>query len=91
MALAQLVDQMFELTGYQKSNLHFILGKLSECLVKSLEKDGSVQINGLGTFSIAIRKAKKGRNPRTGESLDIPEKKVVHFKMHRSFRDSFQK
>ena len=89
MAISQIVEPMYEITGYQKSNLQFILNKLSDCIKIALEKDNSVQINGLGTFSIKVRKARVGRNPATGESIQIPEKKIVHFKMHKSLKDAF--
>jgi DNA-binding protein HU-beta len=91
MAISQIVEPMYEITGYQKSNLQFILNKLSDCIKIALEKNNSVQINGLGTFSIKVRKARIGRNPATGESIQIPEKKIVHFKMHKSLKDVFDK
>lgn len=89
MSLMQIVEPLFEATGYQKSNLRFILTKLTDCIRSSLEKDGTIQINGFGTFSIKVRKARTGRNPITGETIQIPKKKIVHFKMHKSLRDSF--
>ena len=89
MGIKQLVEPMFEKTGYQKSSLHYILQKLPECLKESLEKDESIQLNGIGTFSVKTRKSRKGRNPKTGEIIEIPEKTIVHFKMHKSLRDSF--
>jgi DNA-binding protein HU-beta len=87
MSIAQLVDPMFEQTGYKKTNLQFILSKLPECLRTAIEKDQSVQINGIGTFSLKVKKARTGRNPSTGEPIQIPEKTFVHFKMHKALRD----
>ena len=90
MAISQIVEPMYELTGYQKTNLQYILNKLSDCIKMAIEKDGSLQLNGIGTFSLQKKKARVGRNPKDGSVLQIPEKTIVHFKMHRSLRDAFQ-
>jgi len=47
-----------------------------------------VQIRDFGTFSINKLSARVGRNPQTGESVDIPEKNRVHFKPSKAFKDS---
>jgi len=90
MGIKQLVEPMFEKTGYQKSSLHYILQRLPECIKEALEKDGSIQLNGIGTFSLKKRNAKAGRNPKTGEKIEIPERTVVNFKMHKSLRNNFK-
>ena len=46
-----------------------------------IAKDGKVQLVGFGTFSVAERKARKGVNPQTGKSIDIPASKTVKFKV----------
>ena len=91
MATVQIVEPMYELTGYQKTNLLYILNKLSDAIKMAIEKDGTLQLNGIGTFSLLKKKARVGRNPKDGSALQIPEKTVLHFKMHRSLRDAFKK
>ena len=91
MAITQLVEPMYELTGYQKTNLLYILNKLSDAIKMAIEKDGTLQLNGIGTFSLLKKKARVGRNPKDGSVLQIPEKTVLHFKMHKSLRDAFKK
>lgn len=54
----------------------------------SIEKDGKYQIPNLGVLSIKDRAARTGKNPRTGESIEIPERKGVAFKAAKSFADS---
>ena len=49
-------------------------------IVESLKKEGRVRIAGIGTFKIRQMKARKARNPKTGESVDVPAKKKVAFK-----------
>ena len=45
----------------------------------ALSKGETIQLIGFGTFKVSDRKARKGRNPQTGEEIDIPEAKVVKF------------
>ena len=53
-------------------------------VTKSLKKNDRVTLVGFGTFSVSKRKARKGRNPQTGESIKIKAKKVVKFKSSKS-------
>lgn len=89
MGLKHLVEPMFEKTGYQKSSLYYILQKLPECIKEALEKEGTIQINGFGTFTLKKKSARIARNPKTGEDIEVPERTIVHFKMHKSLRNSF--
>lgn len=54
----------------------------------SLKKGDSVTISGFGTFAVTKRKARTGRNPRTGETLKIKASKTVGFKPARSLKDT---
>ena len=51
-----------------------------DSLVKALSKGGRVEIRGFGSFSLNHRPARLGRNPKTGEKVNVPEKFVPHFK-----------
>ncbi len=50
-----------------------------DCISKGVAKKGSVQLVGFGTFKVAHRKARTGRNPKTGESMKIKASKTVRF------------
>ena len=60
---------------------------LSE-IKKSLRKGDRVELRGFGVFSTNIQKARISRNPKTGEKVNTPEKKTIHFKMS---KDLFKK
>jgi DNA-binding protein HU-beta len=51
-----------------------------ESIAGALKKGESVQLIGFGTFSVAERAARKGKNPQTGQVINIPAKKVAKFK-----------
>jgi len=54
----------------------------------ALKKQEEVRLVGFGSFATAKRKAAKGRNPRTGEDIDIPESTSVRFKPGKSLKDA---
>ena len=53
---------------------------IADAITKELKKGGRLSLTGFGTFSVAKRKARTGRNPRTGETIKIPATKTARFK-----------
>jgi len=53
----------------------------------ALEAGGPVRLKGFGTFTVRGRKSRLGRNPNTGQLMEVPSHKTVHFKCSRQFRD----
>lgn len=62
-----------------KRNASDALGAVLQALAKGIKKDGSVQLVGFGTFKVAKRAARTGRNPKTGENMKIKASKTVRF------------
>lgn len=58
-----------------------------ETIIAALERGDRVEIRGFGSFTSKVRKAKLGRNPRTGETVDVEEKRVPWFKPGKLLRD----
>lgn len=77
---AQLVDRMADAAGVSRSAADKALAGLLEAVSETLESGERVTLVGFGTFSVTERKARSGRNPRTGESIEIPARKIVKFK-----------
>ncbi|WP_156840843.1 integration host factor subunit beta [Novosphingobium aquimarinum] len=57
-----------------------------EEIAQRLSEGGRVELRGFGAFSTRHRESRKGRNPRTGESVDVPEKRVPYFKPGKEMR-----
>ena len=57
-------------------------------IIKTLEKGGSVSLVGFGTFKVAERKARKGRNPQTGEEINIAASKVPKFVSGKALKEA---
>jgi len=77
---ADLVKSISEQTGLTKTKSIEVLDALTATISNSLSEGEKVTLTGFGTFTTSNRTARKGRNPKTGESIDIPAKKVARFK-----------
>ena len=71
---------------YQK-DIHKIIDTLFDSVTKALNNDDRVELRGFGTFSTKQRNARIGRNPKTGEPVAIPQKKMPFFKMGKSMKE----
>ena len=78
-------------TGASQAEVRRILSRFVEKVSHSLKKGENVRISGFGTFSVAKRKARTGRNPQTGEEIKIPAKKAVRFKAGYFLKNAMKK
>lgn len=88
MKKADLVAKMAEYAGISKKDAEGALNGFMDAVEGSLKKEENVQLVGFGTFSISNRKATTGRNPKTGQPIDIPARKAVRFKVGKKLNDS---
>ena len=77
---AELIDAMASGAGLTKADAKKALDSFIKATTDSLKKGDRVALVGFGSFSVAKREARKGRNPQTGKEIKIPAKKVVKFK-----------
>lgn len=77
---AELIQAMASDSGLSKIDAKKALESLVTCIKGSLKKDEKVALVGFGSFSVAKRASRIGRNPQTGAEMTIPAKKVVKFK-----------
>ena len=89
MTKAELVEKMAKDAGISKAAAGAVLGSIIDSVTKALKKkDGKVTLVGFGTFSKGRRKARKGRNPQTGETIKIKASNVVKFKAGKKLKDA---
>ena len=90
MTKAELIDQMAKEAKISKAAANAALNSFIGGVIKALKKkkDGKVTLVGFGTFSKARRKARKGRNPQTGEEIKIKATNVVKFKAGKKLKDA---
>ncbi len=83
-----LVNAVAEKTDLSKKDAAKAVDAVFETVMDSLSEGEKVQIIGFGNFEVRERKARKGRNPQTGEEIQIPASKVPAFKAGKALRDA---
>ncbi len=67
-------------TGLKQLDVKRVVQKTLDTIVESLSKGSTVELRNFGIFKVKSRKGRTGRNPRTGEKVPVPPKRVVAFK-----------
>ncbi len=75
-----IVNRIVERTGLSRSKAEMAVETVFEAMKRSLERGERIELRGFGVFTVRPRKTGIGRNPRTGEEVDIPPGKAVRFK-----------
>ncbi len=89
MTKAELIETMANDAGISKVAASKALDSFTTSIAKALKKkDGKLTLVGFGTFSKVHRKARMGRNPQTGESINIKARNVVKFKPGKNLSDA---
>jgi DNA-binding protein HU-beta len=75
-----LIFSISEISHFSKKDATLALDAVTESITLALKEEKEVKLQGFGTFSVHLRPATTGKNPRTGEALKIPARKVLKFK-----------
>ena len=87
MTKAELINQVANEAQVKKVDAEKAVNALIRVVSKTLKSDGRLALAGFGTFTVAQRKAREGRNPQTGKPIKIPATKVVKFKPGKQLKD----
>lgn len=88
MSKAELIQVMSEKTGMTKKDCEKALNAFLDTVKEELSKGNKVQILGFGNFEVSNREARVGRNPQTGELMDIAACKAPKFKAGKALKDA---
>jgi DNA-binding protein HU-beta len=80
MTKADLIASIAKETKVSKASAEKAINAFTNSVMKALKKGDKLTLTGFGTFSVAKRKARTGRNPRTGKEIKVPARKVAKFK-----------
>ena len=80
MTKKDIVVKISDDTGVKQIEVKKIVQKVLDDIIESLARGETVELRNFGIFKVKSRKGRIGRNPRTGESVNIPGKKIVTFK-----------
>lgn len=85
---AQLIEHIAEQAQLTRQEAARALEAMLAGVVQTLARGGEVTLLGFGSFVVEERAARKGRNPRTGEAVDIPAAKMPKFRPGKALRDA---
>jgi integration host factor subunit beta len=87
MTKAELVERVAENINLTKKQTEAIVNILLNSITEALSNGDKVELRGFGSFRIRERNPREGRNPKTGETVSIPAKKVPFFKAGKELRE----
>ncbi|WP_026342494.1 HU family DNA-binding protein [Paenibacillus fonticola] len=87
---SDLVNHVAESTELSKKDATKAVDAVFEAISEALQKGDKVQLVGFGNFEVRERSARKGRNPQTGEEIEIPASKIPAFKPGKALKDGIK-
>jgi len=88
--MKQVVDTIADQFSLTKKLANEVVTAVIDGVTRELKADGKVKVKGLGTLTIKEKAARKGRNPKTGEEIEIAAKKAIGFKAEKSLVEEIQ-
>ena len=86
----ELVAEIAEKAGLSKKDSEAAVKAFVDAVSESLKKGDKVQLVGFGTFEVSERPARTGRNPQTGETIEIAASRTPKFKAGKALKDMFK-
>src|ERR1051325_5366273 len=80
MTKADLVEEVSRVTELTRKDSEVIVDTLFDSVIKALKTGDKLEVRGFGSFRVRQRNARVGRNPKTGEKVEVPAKRVPYFK-----------
>ena len=87
MTKAELVEEVSRVSDLTKKHSELIVDSVFQSIVDALHRGEKIELRGFGSFRLRRREPRKGRNPKTGDKVDVPPKKVPYFKPGKELKD----
>jgi len=91
MTKAELVDEVARVVQLTKKQAETIVNIVFDSIVDSLRSGQKIELRGFGSFRLRNRKSRTGRNPKTGEKVEVPSKKIPYFKPGKELKELINK
>ncbi len=91
MTKAVLVDEVARVVQLTKKQAETIVNIVFDSIVDSLRAGQKIELRGFGSFRLRSRKSRTGRNPKTGEKVEVPSKKIPYFKPGKELKELINK
>ena len=87
MTKADLVDEEIRVAGLSKREAETVVNTVFQQITDALRHDDKIELRGFGSFRIRRRRSRLGRNPKTGDRVDVPSKRIPYFKPGKELKD----
>jgi len=87
MTKAELVEEVARISELTKKHSEIIVNTVFDSIIEALRKDEKIELRGFGSFRIRQRRSRQGRNPKTGDKVDVPAKRIPYFKPGKELKE----
>ena len=87
MTKAELVEEVSKVSDLTKKHSEVIVDTVFKSIIDALHRGEKIELRGFGSFRLRRREPRKGRNPKTGDKVDVPPKKVPYFKPGKELKE----
>jgi integration host factor subunit beta len=87
MTKAELVEEVSRVSDLTKKHSETIVDTVFKSIIDALHRGEKIELRGFGSFRLRKREPRKGRNPKTGDKVDVPPKKVPYFKPGKELKE----
>lgn len=84
---ADLIEEVLNVTELPRKESETIVETIFDSIIAALQKGEKIEIRGFGSFRTRERRGRVGRNPKTGEKVEVPAKKIPYFKPSKELKD----
>ncbi len=84
---ADLIEEVLKIAELPRKESETIVETIFESIIEALQKGDKIEIRGFGSFRTRQRRGRIGRNPKTGEKVEVPAKKIPFFKPSKELKD----
>jgi integration host factor subunit beta len=87
MTKADLVEEVARVSELTKKHSEAIVNTVFDSIIQALQRDDKIELRGFGSFRIRQRRSRQGRNPKTGDKVDVPAKRIPYFKPGKELKE----
>ena len=87
MTKADLVEEVVRVSDLSKKQAEAIVNTVFLAIVDALKHDDKIELRGFGSFRVRRRRSRQGRNPKTGDRVSVPSKRIPYFKPGKELKD----
>jgi len=84
---ADLVEELVKVSNLSKKHAETIVNTVFSSITEALQRDDKIELRGFGSFRVRRRRSRQGRNPKSGDRVEVPEKRIPYFEPGKELKD----